>query len=201
MNISTLYETEAAVVLLAVQLRDLNVLRAVCRWRGWEFRTGQKTYRWFGWWLGPGPPPAELGRCAHAIGIPGCLYEIGLIDRGDHWLPVWDRGATGGLEAALGPNGRRLWRSYGIEKVRREARQRGHTVTTLTDPHGTLRVRVADLSTQRSAHVRMASDGATSLWAIGPGAWETFAYLADALGHAAGPVPPDGETAHAPAPR
>src|SRR5690349_16219148 len=112
MNISTLTEPKATVVSLTVQLRDLSVLQAFCRWRGWEFRAGQKTYRWFGWWLDHGPPPAELGRCDHAIGIPGCLYEIGLIDRGDHLVPVWDRGTKGGLEAALGTNGRRLWRSY-----------------------------------------------------------------------------------------
>src|ERR1700687_6418581 len=125
MNISTLSKPSIQLAQLTLLIRDLEVLRAVCRWRGWEFRSGQRTYRWFGRWLDTTPPPA-VGCCAHAIGIPGCGYEVGLVAKSNHYLPVWDSGPEGGLERALGPCGRLLWRSYTIEKVRREEHQRGH---------------------------------------------------------------------------
>ena len=44
----------------------------------------------------------------------------------------------------------------------------------------------------RSAHVRLAADGAVSFWAFGVGAWEAFRYLADALGRVGPPVNGDG---------
>ena len=77
MNNSTLFAPETRTAQLTIVLRDLDALQTVCRRRGWEFRAGQQTYRWFGRWLN-GAAPAELGRCTHAIGVPGCLYEIGL---------------------------------------------------------------------------------------------------------------------------
>jgi hypothetical protein len=195
MNISTLSNLTALIVPLEVQLRDLDVVRAICRRHGWEFRAEQRTYRWFGWWLGAGPPPAGLGRCDHAIGVPGCAYEIGLVARGEHFAPVWDSDPAGGLTAALGPGGRLLWQSYVVEKVRRAAPAQGHTVSRHTDSHSILRVRIAEPTSQRSAHVRLTADGNTTLWLFGPGARETFAYLIAALGR----IRTDGETAHDPA--
>src|SRR5258708_5119233 len=78
MTIRILTEPEVQIVPLMVVLRDLDALRSVCRRRGWEFRTGQQTYRPFGGWVDTRPRargirPSALGPCAHAIGVPGCL--------------------------------------------------------------------------------------------------------------------------------
>lgn len=180
----------ATVLTIAPHVRDLEALQTVCWRRGWEFRAGQRTYRWFGHRvdnrpLPPGLSPLELGRCTHAIAIPGCLYEIGLIDRGTYYLPVWDDEATGGLDCALGPNGGLFWQAYLAEKTRRAAHERGHRFGRHSDALGTLRLRVVDELTRQVAHVRVRPDGATTLWDLSPFPDQhTFQYLADALGTA-----------------
>lgn len=191
MNISTLSNREVRIASLQLQLRDLEALRTVCRCQRWEFRAGQRHYRAFGQ---PG------ARCAHAIGIPGCAYEIGLVADADHFLPVWDAGPRNELEMALGPGCQLLWRSYLRETVRRASQPRGHTFNQHTDLRGVLRVRIADAFSQHSAHIRMGADGSTTLWTFGPGAWAAFRYLGDALGRLADAIPSDGE-AHDPVSR
>lgn len=186
MNTSTLSNREVRIATLQLQLRDLAALRVVCRLRGWEFRAGQQHYRAFG-------QPSDRNRCAHALGIPGCAYEIGLIAQADHFLPVWDAGPKNGLEAVLGPGCQLLWRSYVRETVRRASQPRGHTFNQHTDLRGILRVRIADALSQHSAHIRLAADGATTLWTFGPGAWAMFRYLGDALGRLADASLSDGE--------
>ncbi len=165
---------------LQLLLRDLDALRTVCRRRGWEFRVGQRRYRWFGRWLDDCPLPTgveveELGHCAHAIGVPGCAYEVGLLARRGHYLPVWE--PTLELGAALGANGGKLWQSYAGEVARRAAHRRGHAFGRHVDSRGTLRLRVAAAS---SAHVRVTARGDATLLIFG--AADTFGYLAEALG-------------------
>jgi len=171
---------------ITLLVRDLEALRAVCRRRGWEFREGQRHYRWFGRWLGdqplpPGVAAAELGHCVHAVGFPGCAYEMGLLRRGDHWLPVWDDTPEGGLAALLGPDGGRFWQAYVTEVVRRAARRRRQRVGRHVDLLGTLRLRLTARGAAAPAHVRVAGNGAATLWLFGPGSGE-FRYLADLLG-------------------
>lgn len=190
MNTSTLSEREVRIATVQLQLRDLTALRAVCRLRGWEFRAGQQSHRAFG-------QRSDFIHCAHAIGIPGCAYEIGLVAQADHFLPVWDAGLKNGLEEALGPGCQLLWRSYVRETVRRASQPRGHTFNQHTDLGDVLRLRIADALSQHSAHIRMAADGATTLWTFGPGAWAAFRYLGDALGRLDGTILSDGE-AHDP---
>ncbi len=175
------------IITLTVLLRELPVLQAVCRRRGWEFRAGQRVYRWFGRRLDerplpPGTTPADLGRCAHAIAVPGCLYEVGLVWRRGHYLPVWDDGPEGGLDAALGPGGGVLWQAYGTECARRAAFRRGHRFGRHIDYAGTLRLRVH--TEDRVAHVRVSREGETTLWIFNGADQPTFRYLADALGRA-----------------
>ncbi|MBL8799968.1 MAG: hypothetical protein JNM56_39160 [Planctomycetia bacterium] len=184
MNNCTLSQREVRIATIELQLRDLAALRAACWLLRWELRAGQRTYRAFG---RPGQP------CAHAIGVPGCAFEIGLIDQGGHWLPAWDAGPAPDLDAALGPRGLNLWRSYLRETIRRASQPRGHTFNQHTDIGGVLRVRIGGSLSQHSAHVRMAADGATSLWTFGPGAWEAFRYLGEALGRLDDACLSDGE--------
>lgn len=153
---------------ITVLLRDLDVLRAVCRRRGWELRLGQRRYRWFGRRLGDRPlAPSiradELGHCDHAVGVPGCRYEIGLVWHGDHFLPLWDDGPEDGLAEALGTGGGRLWQSCVTEIVRRAAHQLRWRVSRPADNSGTLRLRLTTLHPGSVAHVRVAGDGTTAL--------------------------------------
>jgi hypothetical protein len=184
MNISTHRDYAVQLAQLTVVIRELSTLQAVCRKNDWEFRAGQRTFRWFGRWLEPVPPPLSpsWGRCAHAIGIPGCCYEIGLVHEDDHYLLHWDKGPEGGLETALGPECRRLWHGYIVEQVRRSAKQHGHRAGTPIVVNQVLRVRVSDPRTQCNAHVRVSGAAKTTLCTFGPGAWEVYRYLADALG-------------------
>ena len=64
-------------------IKDLEALKTACKRMGFEFREGQKTYQWYGRWVGDSPMPEgvteeELGKCNHAIHVPGAKYEIGL---------------------------------------------------------------------------------------------------------------------------
>jgi hypothetical protein len=174
------------IIPITVQLRDLEALKAVCRRRGWEFRAGQRRYRWFGRRLTDRPlpdsvPSFELGRCAHAIGVRGCLYEIGLVALGTHWLPVWDDDADGGLDLVLGSAGGPLWQTYVAEVTRRAGHRRGHAVSRHKDPRGILRVRVKAGAAGPVAHVRVDADGVTTLWTFAA-RWDDFRYLGEALG-------------------
>jgi hypothetical protein len=173
-----------SVYTLNLVIRNLDAFRAACRRRGWEFRAGQRRYRWFGRWLDDQPlpgglTPVELGRCAHAVGIPGCLYEVGLIWRGDHFRPVWDDEPAGGLNVALGPGGGVLWQAYVSEAARRAAHVRGHLVSRTSGRSGVLRLRIVDRVTGHAAQLRVLPDGATTLWDFAD--VPTFRYLADAL--------------------
>jgi hypothetical protein len=170
---------------ITVLVRDLEALQVICRRRGWEFRGGQQRYRWFGHWLGDQPPPAgvsvdELGHCAHAIGVPGCLYEVGVLPRCGHYLLVWDDSPEGGLGHALGPGGGLLWQSYATEVVRRAVRCRGQRFRGHRDRTGTLRLRVVTGDCHSVAHVRISNRGDVSLWLFDPPG--DFRSLADALG-------------------
>jgi hypothetical protein len=192
MNTCTLSTPEPFVVPIQVLLRDLDVLRGVCRQRGWEFLPGATMVRC-------AAPPASRHvapgriRCDHAIIVPGCRGEIGLVLQGDHYQTAWDPAAEGGLEATLGRGLHRLWCGYLVEKVRRTVKP-GHLVGSPTMVQGMLRLRIegspderpldrrsAGVDGRRIAHVCWYY-GSASIWCLGEGAWPTFRYLADALG-------------------
>jgi len=56
---------------------ELSVIKRLCADEGWKFMENQKTYQWFGRWMGDSPLPEsmtieEIGHCNHAIQVPGC---------------------------------------------------------------------------------------------------------------------------------
>ena len=95
---------------------DLDALEETCKKRGWSLVRGQTTYQWVGRWYDDSPVPrslfateeeyrkvlamkkfertaymnALLGRCAHAIKVPGHTCEIGVVDVGGHYRLAWD---------------------------------------------------------------------------------------------------------------
>ena len=102
---------------------DIAALKQMCKDQNWEWRENQKTYKWYGQFMDDYPlPPGftrhDLGRCDHAIKIPGASYEIGVVKKGGEWKLLWDFWESGGLQQKLGQNAGLLKQSYGMAKTR-----------------------------------------------------------------------------------
>lgn len=102
---------------------ELEVIRVMCKRMGWTFLEGQKTYKWFGTSIGDYPIPEgmtveDLGKCDHAIQVPGCRYEVGVRLNTDGSASItadfWD---GGGLNAVLGQKGEVFWQEYNCQKA------------------------------------------------------------------------------------
>lgn len=138
---------------IELEIKDLEALKAACQRLGYEFRAGQTTYRWYGRFVGDYPLPAgykveDLGRCTHAIRVPGADYEIGVVTRDGKTTLLWDFFRPGGLEAVIGQGGAKLKQVYAAEATKRAARKAGYMVTekhTLLDRiRGTLGMQQVD---------------------------------------------------------
>jgi hypothetical protein len=120
---------------IKVVVDDLDALAAAAARLGGELVLGQKTYAWWGRWVGDTPLPdgvseADLGRCDHAIRFPGCTYEVGVTAIGDGTYKLqFDYWSSGGLAARLGgADAPRLVQAYGIERGIAQARALGYPV-------------------------------------------------------------------------
>jgi len=118
---------------IELEITDLETLRQACERLGLEFMENQATYKWYGTWVGDTPLPegmtaSDLGKCDHAIKVPGAQYEIGILRKGSKYILLWDFWHQGGLEQKLGKNAGRLKQAYAVEKVRKEARLKGHRI-------------------------------------------------------------------------
>jgi hypothetical protein len=93
----------------------------------------QKTYKWYGRWVGDTPIPEginieDIGKCDHAIKVSGCEYEVGIIKRGEHYILLWDYYSAGGLEPKIGPNAGILKQAYTVARVKKKARIKGYRI-------------------------------------------------------------------------
>ena len=114
-------------------IHSLADLEVACCKLGFEFIKNQKTYKWYGRWVGDTPLPEgvkieDIGNCDHAIRVPGCEYEVGVVKRGDHYILLWDYYSVGGLEVKIGPNAGKIKQAYTVARVRKEARRKGYRV-------------------------------------------------------------------------
>jgi len=132
---------------IEIQITDLAALATACRRLGFVFREGQKTYAWYGRWAGDYPLPEgfsqeDLGKCDHAIQVPGADYEVGVVKarQGTGYRLLWDFWFQGGLAERLGPKAERLVQAYGVEKAKREARKQGFSVYETTREDGSVRL-------------------------------------------------------------
>lgn len=83
------------IVPMSLEIKDLDCLKKVCKVLGFNFIENQKTYRWFGEWVGDTPmsedmTTEDLGKCTHAIKIPGADYEIGIVKKGSKYVLYYD---------------------------------------------------------------------------------------------------------------
>jgi len=118
---------------IEMEIRDLDTLKCACEQLGFQFMTDQRFYRWYGESVGDYPVPegftaADMGKCDHAIRVPGASYEVGVVQRNGKYLLLWDFYRQGGLERVLGKGACRLKQAYSVERVRREAKLKGYHV-------------------------------------------------------------------------
>lgn len=118
---------------IELEILSLEDLKLACKRLGFTFIENQNTYQWYGRWVGDSPLPEgidinALGKCDHAIKVPECTYEIGVVKRGLKYILLWDSWHTGGLEKKIGINAGILKQSYTIERIRREAKRKNYQV-------------------------------------------------------------------------
>ena len=118
-----------------IPIRNLAALKETCAVNSWSFMEGQRTHKWYGRWVGDTPMPAglkveDLGKCDHAIRVPGCAYEIGVRDNHDGtYSLLYDYFSAGGLSQALGGDTLpKLAQSYATEMLKMEHRRLGGAV-------------------------------------------------------------------------
>ena len=99
---------------------------------GGELVRGQKSYRWYGQYMGDYPLPegvkqSDLGKCDHTIKFPDCKYEVGVIEQPDGTFALrYDFWGEGGLRSKLGgTRGEKLCQGYAVQKAKRAARKKG----------------------------------------------------------------------------
>lgn len=147
-------------VTISTKLRDLDAIREACKRLNWTFCEGQKSYQWYGRWVDDSPVPlglfesAEeharvvamskadriaymqgiLGKCTHAIKVPGSEYEIGLIERGGEYIPIWDWATDIGRHCTSTPDNYSnqdfgpFLKNYAVAFTMREAQANGYGV-------------------------------------------------------------------------
>ncbi len=133
---------------VAVEVRDLEALKAACKQLGLEWREGQTKYAWYGVSVGDYPLPVgfakeDLGHCEHAIHVPGAEYEVGVCRRRDGkpgFELLWDFYSPGGLTAQLGTNGQKLVQGYAIAVATKAAKAQGYTVKQEAGTDGKVRL-------------------------------------------------------------
>ena len=112
-----------------------------------QFMENQKTYAWYGRSVGDYPIPEgfkveDLGKCDHAIKVPGATYEVGVVKKDGNHVLMWDFWQAGGLEKAIGKDGGLLKQGYAIEKAKLEAIKKGYSVKERRTPKG-IELRIA----------------------------------------------------------
>jgi hypothetical protein len=139
---------------IALIIKDLAALKAAVAELGGVWRGGKRTYNWYGRSMGDYPAPegvpvSELGKCDHAIGLPGVTYEIGVVQKGDRVRLLFDFFGYDGsghdghkLRAHFGDKLTRLSQMYSVHKATREAEALGHSVIRESQPNGVIRLQI-----------------------------------------------------------
>ena len=112
---------------IEVEIHSLEDLKQACKQLGFQFCENQKTHKWYGT-NKESENKTEFGNCDHAIRVPKCKYEIGVVKQGNHFSLLWDSYYTGGLEKRIGKDAGILKQAYSVQRIKREARIKGYRV-------------------------------------------------------------------------
>ena len=118
---------------IELEIYSLEELKRACKQLGLTFCEGQQTYEWYGRWVGDAELPEglsvdDLGKCDHAIKVPGATYEIGIKKIGAKYQLLYDGWSAGKLEKTLGKNLGKLKQAYTVERVKQESRIKGYRI-------------------------------------------------------------------------
>lgn len=137
---------------VAIEIKSMDALKEACVALGLTLMTGQKTYAWYGTSVGDYPLPegmtkADLGKCSHAIKVPGAQYEVGVVQnkKTGHFGLVYDFwGTTQGepIMKRLGKGLEKLKAEYAAQAAIEQAQRRGLRVTRTLLPDNRLRLRI-----------------------------------------------------------
>ena len=125
---------------------DAAMLAKACEALGFEFVWNQKSYKWFGRFVGDTPQPpgvevADMGKCHHAIRVPGAEYEVGVVLEEDGTYRLrYDYWSHGGLKQAIGETAAPIVQRYGVEAVKRQAIMENMTVIERPLEDGSIQV-------------------------------------------------------------
>ena len=133
---------------IELKVTDLTALRSACKRMGFTLAEGKTTYEWYGRLVGEkrlpeGIKEEDLGKCLHAIQIPGAQYEVGIVSdpKGGYRL-LWDDYERGGLVAVVGSGAGKLKQMYGLEKAKLEARKKGYYCTEKVLANGSITLEI-----------------------------------------------------------
>lgn len=123
------------VATIQAEIKSLRSVKAACKRLGLKFLENQQTYKWYGRHVGDYPIPEgltidDMGKCIHAIKVPGAEYEIGVIRdpmNKKNFKLVWDFWDKK-LPKALGKDAWKLTQAYEIEHAKYTAKLQGKTV-------------------------------------------------------------------------
>ena len=125
-----------------VVINDLACLKKACETLGVTLVEGQKTFKWYGRFLADsdvGRATAKefnakaFGKCEHAIKVPGCSYEVGVVKNptGKGYRLIYDQFGSGGEGIAKKLGGEKLTKlttEYGAEVATKQLRRKGYTI-------------------------------------------------------------------------
>lgn len=142
---------------VSLKIRDINALKMAVQRLGAQFIEGKTTYNWWGVSVGDTPLPQGmtkemLGKCTHAIKVPGGNYEIGVVKMSDGSYTL----AYDSYNYGQGPNGiradgaklitqfgdglKKLSQMYGVCVASLKAKAQGWLVNEQTLPNGSIKL-------------------------------------------------------------
>ena len=130
---------------------DLPALRAACAELGLTWHEGQTTYKWYGSSVGDYPLPAGftadmLGKCQHAISVPGAEYQIGVVKNpiGAGYKLLFDFwGSREGqpiIKRLGGEDLPKLKQFYGVNRAQTVARRQGLQTQRVLSANGSVKL-------------------------------------------------------------
>jgi len=135
------------VAIMDLEIKDLDALKLACERLGLIWQEGKTSYVWYSRHVGDYPLPkgytkADLGKCTHAITVPGARYEIGVDIRNDQITLLWDFYSAGGLQQVLGNNGGLLQQAYAIEVAKLKAMREGYNCVESVNAEGEIELEI-----------------------------------------------------------
>lgn len=119
------------VVDIELEVKSIPDLKKACKKLGLTFKENKKTYEWWGRHEGDYPLPEgftvdEMGKCDHAIQVPGAKWEIGVCKKGKNYKLIYDfyGGEGSKIEKVCGDRLGKLKQAYTIESIKSECERK-----------------------------------------------------------------------------